>query len=222
MIIDHTHPKYWEWLRSQNIKNPHNGAYYYSIEIVNNIIPNIRTSRNWITLNVPEVGVNHSIVFIHNNINTDLYTWLSVYDDLILVCGIPETCEKVKHLGIPIYLPLSVDISYVSQFKKSIEEKYGDTAYAGRYSKQFLEGCAIPENVDLICNLNRQELLDTLSLYKNVYAVGRTAIEAKILNCNVLPYDPRFPDPSIWEPWDNLDAAKYLQIELDKIDRIRL
>ena len=55
--------------------------------------------------------------------------------------------------------------------------------------------------------------------YEQIYAVGRTAIEAKILGCEVLPYDVRYPDPRMWKVIDNKDAAKLLQKKLDVIDR---
>ena len=63
-------------------------------------------------------------------------------------------------------------------------------------------------------------MLDTIAKYKNVYAVGRTAIEAKILGAKILPYDPRFPNPDIWEIVDTFDAIKMLQKELDHIDGV--
>ena len=71
---------------------------------------------------------------------------------------------------------------------------------------------------DLICDLPRNEILERLARYKKAYAVGRCAIEAKILGCEVLPYDRRFPDPSIWEILDNKDAAKILQDKLDELE----
>ena len=91
-----------------------NGAFYYSQEIVNNIIPNVKTDRNWITINVPGVACDHSVVFIHNNKTPEAYGWLSKYKDLVLVCGVPETCEKVSGLGKAVYLPLSIDTTFVS------------------------------------------------------------------------------------------------------------
>ena len=64
----------------------------------------------------------------------------------------------------------------------------------------------------------REDLLPRLAVYKRCYAVGRCAIEAKILGCDILPYDRRFPDPSIWQVLDNLEAARILQEKLDEID----
>ena len=121
MIIDHNHRKYREkW--KQAGKNKYNGAFYYSKEIVKNIIPNVKTDRSWITVNLPGVGVDHSIVFVHNNLHPERYDWLTKYKDIVLVCGIPETVEKVSHIGKAVYLPLSIDTEYISQFKLPKEE----------------------------------------------------------------------------------------------------
>ena len=95
MIIDHTSPYYQRPMTA----GKYNGAWYYSEEIVKNIIPNISTDRSWLTINAKGAPVpNGSIVFIHNNLHPQFYTWLSGKSDLILVCGIPETMELVRHL----------------------------------------------------------------------------------------------------------------------------
>jgi hypothetical protein len=150
-------------------------------------------------------------VFIHNNLHPENYEWLSKYSDLILVCGIEETMPKVEHLGQPIHLPLSVDVKEVRSHKR---KKTKETAFAGRFSKAE----NIPEHVDRLSGIPRSVLLDRMAEYKKVYAVGRTAIEAKVLGCEILPYDERFPDPERWKVLDNRDASKILQKELDKID----
>ena len=209
-IIDHTHPAYAN-LRDLSLEHRHNGAYYYSKEIVANIIPKVRTDRNWVTINRYGAGLNHAIVFIHNNVNTEKYEWLNRYDDLILVCGIPETCPKVAHLGKTIYLPLSVDVAEVEKYKT---EKKRKVAFCGRKSKAH----NIPMGTDIICNLARADFLRTMALYEKVYAVGRVAIEAKVLGCEVLPYDKRFPDPERWEVIDNSEAAYILQKKIDLLD----
>ena len=215
MIIDHDDRRYrdrWERLGV----NKYNGAFYYSKEIVKNIIPRVETDRNWITVNVKGAGADHSIVFIHNNVNPDNYEWLKTYGykDLILVCGVPQTCELVKHLGTPIYLPLSIDVEYVKDFK---QERYKEAAFAGRPPKR--KGIKLPEDIDYIEGLKRQVFLDEMAKYKTIYAVGRTAIEAKALGCRLKAYDPRFPKVSFWKVLDNKDAAKILQQKLDEIDR---
>ena len=132
MIVDTDHPKYLDKWRWQNT-GKWNGAYYYSKEIVKYFIPNIKTDRHWITVNVKGVGADHAIVFIHNNLHPENYSWLKKYDDLILVCGLPETMDKVRHLGTPIHLPLSVDVREVEQYKR---EKDKGVCYAGRKGKR--------------------------------------------------------------------------------------
>lgn len=188
-----------------------NGAYYYAKEIEKNIIPNVKTKRNWILVNVPGVACDHAIVFIHNNLHPENYNHLKAYKDLILVCGIPETVEKVKHIGKAIYLPLSIDVDYVKQFAKN--EKKG-IAYVGRRSKSGF----IPAGTQIISGLPREELLKKMAGLETVYAEGRCAIEARCLGCEVKPSE-RFPDASIWKVVDNKEAAKMLQEELDKIDK---
>lgn len=214
-IIDHNHTRYRTRRRNSGM-NAYNGAYYYSIEIVRNIIPNVETDRNWITLNIPGEGCEHSIVFIHNNLNPKNYAWLKQYGfkDLVLVCGIEETCEKVKHLGRPIYLPLSIDTKEIRKYKT---EKTKGAAFAGRKNKQNLGH--LPPGIDYLHSMKREDLLRKVAAYRQIYAVGRTAIEARALSCEILPYDDRFPDPSIWKVLDNRDAAKILQKRLDEIDR---
>lgn len=217
MIIDHTHYRYRQRRELLPEAQRHNGAYYYSREIVKNIIPLVETDRNWITINIQGVGVDHSIVFIHNNLHPENYDWLKYYGykDLVLVCGIKETCEKVAHLGTAIYLPLSIDVDYVKQFMA--EERTKKAAFAGRRSKANAE--KLPADIDYLCGMKRPQLLAAMAEYKQIYAVGRTAIEAKALGCTIKAYDERFPDTRRWKVVDNKDAAKMLQKQLDRIDK---
>ena len=213
MIIDHNNPEYRK-IWDVSGKNQHNGAYYYSVEIVRDIIPNIKTDRNWVTINARGQCCDHSIVFIHNNQFPSRYDWLKEYKDLILVCGVETTCDKVKHLGTPIYLPLSVNVKEVERYKA---KKTKDTAFVGRRTKR--SGIIFPSDTDYLEDMSRNKLLKEMAKYENVYAVGRCAIEAKILGCNVLPYDDRYPDPDIWKILDNQEAVSILQNKLDLIDR---
>lgn len=129
--------------------NRYNGAFFYSKEICKNIIPNVKTDRNWITINVKDAGCDHAIVFIHNNLHPEHYEWLSKYKDLILVCGIPETVDKVKHLGKAIYLPLSIDVAFVKSFY--VEEKTKSKAFVGRACKH--RGIDLPDGIDYLENM---------------------------------------------------------------------
>ena len=195
-------------------ENRYSGAFYYSREIVETMIPLVETDRPWVTVNIPHQCRDHAIVFIHNNLDASAYDHLREFSDLILVCGIPETCEKVAHLGKPVYLPLSVDVADVARFR--LPEKTKEAAFAGRPAKR--DGIQLPAGVDILEGMPRDYLLAAMAQYKKIYAVGRSAIEAKILGCEVLPYDPRFPDPDRWEIMDTREAAKILQEKLDIID----
>lgn len=215
MFITHKHIDYKK-RQGKLGDGKYNGAYYYSQEIVDNIVPRIKTDRHWMTINVSGYACDHAIFFIHNNVHPELYEWLALYKDLVLVCGIPETCDKVKHLGTPIYLPLSVDVGYLEQFKT---EKTRNMAFVGRQPKRV--GHDFPPGTDFIEKMPRDELLTEMAKYKKIFAVGRTAIEGKVLGCEILPYDERFPDPDFWQVLDNKDAADILQKKLDEIDRVR-
>lgn len=217
MIIDHNNRLYqkrWKIIG----KNRYNGAFYYSKEIVRNIIPLVDTDRNWITVNIPGQGCDHSIVFIHNNLHPENYEWLKQYKDVVLVCGIKETIEKVNHIGKAIYLPLSIDTEYVKQFKLPKDKRSG-VAFVGRPAKRTMDGITLPDRIKTIEGTPRASLLMQMAQLESAYCVGRTALEAKALGVKVLPYDERFPKVSVWKVLDNKDAAKILQEELDKIDK---
>lgn len=219
MLLDHTHPIYKARIKNVGI-NKYSGAYYYSKEIVKNIIPQLiaQTDRNWVTVNLPEladtdINLDHSIVFIHNNLQPNTYQWLRKYKDLILVCGVPSTMEKVQFFGTPIYLPLSVDVKQVEKYKRVIKDKL--VGFAGRENKI---NNRVPSYADKLTSLPRYRLLQEMSRYYEIYAVGRTAIEAKILGCVIKVYDERFPDPNFWQVIDNYEASKILLRKLNEID----
>lgn len=209
-VVDHTSKSYL-FVQSKLDQQKYNGAYYYSKEIVEYFIPNIKTDYNWVTVNTPYLAYDHSIVFIHNNREPEkLYDWLHKYEDLILVCSVPQTMERVAHLGTPIYLPLSVNVKEVEKYR--VEEKTRDCAFAGRLTKSV--GHKLPRNCDMLGGVKREDLLISMAEYKTIYAVGRTAIEAKILGCEVEAYDEYYPDPDFWQIYDSREAAKELQRKL--------
>ena len=81
-------------------------------------------------------------------------------------------------------------------------------------------GSAQLTNVDFLQDIPHEELLWRMAYYKYVYAVGLTAIEAKILGCNVLPYDLRFPDPSVWIVRDIKQMIPEFQKLLDGTENV--
>lgn len=220
MIIDHTHPLYARKRRAMTEDGKHNGAYYYSKEIVKNIIPNVKTDRNWITIRLPEMTEHpdHSIIFIHNNRNPNYYTYLKNYKDCILVCGLPSTADKIKFFGKAIYLPLSIDVEAVKKYR--VKHKTKEIAYAGRKLKLNYPNNRVPKDTPVLSGISQSQLLKEMAKYKKIYASGRTAMQAKVLGCEVLPHETNFPDSNFWKVVDNKDAAKMLQKMIDEIDSI--
>ena len=220
MIIDHTHPLYKQRLKNAG-NNKYNGAYYYSKEILKNIIPDLidKTDRNWVTVNIPQLAessldLSHSIVFIHNNLQPNAYQWLRKYDDLILVCGVPSTMEKVQFFGKPIYLPINVDVEMVRKYAHTTSTR--NRCFAGRLNKL---NNRVPKDCDILTGMPQSVLLSKMSRYRTVYAVGRTAVQAKILGCEIGVYDERFPDSKFWQIIDNHDASKILLRKLNEIEK---
>lgn len=218
-VFDHNSQAYNAYLCGLSYGRNH-GAYHYSCEIVKNIIPNVKTNRSWVTVNCG-LCENGAIVFIHNNKEVEgLYGWLKDYDDLICVCSVKETCKEVERLGLgkAIYLPLSVDVAEIEKYKKPAKCK--DACYVGNLWPWKMPDIVrmVPKGTRFLTEMPRDELLTHLSMYKVAYAIGRCAIEAKILGCEVRSCDSRYPDPDMWKVLDNKKAAKMLQKELDKID----
>lgn len=209
MIFSHESPEYRD-----NVRNKNQGAYFYSVEICKHFIPNIKTKRNWVTVGYSGKCFNHSIVFAHSNLYPYVYEYLEPFEDLLLVCSWHQQMDAVSKWGKPVFLPMSVDIDYVKQFKRL---KDRDICFAGRMEKCTDELRYTP-GLDFISEVDRVSFLSELARYKRVYAIDRVAIEAKILGCEVLPYDKRFPDPDFWEVIDSMDAARMLQRILDEVD----
>lgn len=185
MIFSHLSP---EWTK---LNIPHeNGAYWYSKELLETIVPHIRTNRSWVLINVKKQCRDRAIVFIHECRNFKYYEWLKPYKDLILVCSHPIVVEALIkqfpkfHI---IYLPLSIDVDYVKQFK--VKRKTKEMAYFGRKikcPKKILKN----DKIDKLCDDDRDKLLKEVAKYKTVYANGRCAIEAKALGCKIInPYN---------------------------------
>lgn len=210
-IISHLSPEY---IKLGIWKN--NGAYYYSKELLENIIPHIKTDRPWVLINAESQCMDNAIVIIHNNAHPERYEWLDGYKNLILVCSQIKTVLKMieDHPKCHcVYLPLSIDTNYVKQFKS---RKTREVAYFGRMAK-------IPQKIkddpkiDKICGTDREKLLKEVSRYKKVYAIGRCALEAKCLGCEVLPHKGEWENVK-WELKDNKEVIPMLQSIINQID----
>ena len=221
MIIDHTNRAYVKKRNSLGA-DKYNGAYYYSKEIVKNIIPRVKTDRNWVTIRLSDMKnhPDHSIIFIHNNRNPNYYEYLKEYKDAVLVCSLEKTAENMRFFSDKvIYLPLSVDVEEVKKY--ILKKKTKEMAFAGRMVKiSKMYHAPVPAGCDILSNMTQTKLLKEMAKYKKIYATGRTAIQAKILGCEIGVHDRNFPDPRIWKVMDNREAAEILQHKLNLIDGI--
>lgn len=218
-IFSHLSKEYKEYCKKFNIV-PDNGAYYYSKELVENVIPNIKTKRDWVLVNIPYNCYDKAIVFIHNNKNPERYWWLGQFKDLILVCSNPKTLEFMIELFPKfhiIMIPLSIDTKYVSQFK--VKRKTKNTTYYGRLEKcpkDILED----DTITKIYGKDREKNLREVAKFKNVYSIGRCQLEAKCLGCNVISHEGEYNN-IYWNMLDNKEIIPELQRLLNEIDGVK-
>ena len=214
-IISHLTP---EWI---NLKIPHqNGAYWYSKELLERIVPNIKTNRNWVLINAEHSCMDHSIVFIHNNAHPERYEWLAPFKDLVLVCSTIKTLNTMIEMfpkQHSIFIPLSIDISYVKKFKTKLKSK--NTCYYGRLEK-CPEKIMNDENITKLGDGDRDTLLKELAKYKSVYAIGRCALEGLALDCKVIPHEGEYEGVK-FTLIDNKEIIPELQRLLNDIDKIK-
>lgn len=211
-IISHLSP---EWIK---LKIPHtNGAFWYSKEILERIVPKIKTDRNWVLINAEHNCLDYSIVFIHNNAYPERYEWLKDYKDLILVCSTTKTLETMIEMfpkAHSIFIPLSIDTEYVKKFKAKRKTK--KTCYYGRLEKcptSILEDDSIVK----IGDGERDKLLKEVAKFKTVYAIGRCALEALALGADVIAHEGEY-EGMTFKLLDNLDVVPDLQRLLNEID----
>lgn len=223
MIIDHNHPEYIK-LRKKTGKGKYNGCYYYSKEIVENIIPNVKTDRDWNTVGKDITGMHDGmIVFLHDNSTPWNYEWLHKYEDLVLVCSSQYTADSVKYSGHTILLPMSIDTEYVKRFR--VKKKTRDICFVGNvWVKDNIRSMAypsvtLPDKIDFFSGLKREKLLKKLAKYRRCMAIDRCAQEAVTLGCELVEIDTRYHCDNIGVVLDNREAAKILQRELDKLDK---
>lgn len=214
-IFSHLSPEYLELPVTHD-----NGAYFYSKELYERVVPFIKTKRPWCLINVKNQCEDNAIVFIHNNKSPERYYWLEPYKNLILICSQIKTLNAMIEMFPQfhvVYLPLSIDVDYVKQFK--VKRKSKNTAYFGRLEK-IPEEIAEDDTIDKIYGLDREELLKTLAKYKNVYAIGRCAIEAKVLGCKVKSHEGEYVNTS-FDVIDNKEVIPELQRLINEIDGVK-
>ena len=222
MNITHEHPEYMELREKMNPKHRNNGCWWYSNEIVKNIIPRVKTDREWNTVGREFEGMHDGmIVFLHDNSTPWNYQWLKKYKDLVLVCSSDYTMRSVIYSGHTVFLPMNIDTRYVRKFRRL--KKTRETCFVGNSWVYKNLRRSIPGDVDFLTGMDRPELLKELAKYKRAFAIDRCALEARVLKCEVVPMLVRYGctmyGRDLEKPLDNRKAAKILQDELNKIDK---
>lgn len=220
MNITSKHPGYWELLGKLPKSARNNGALYYAREIEKNIIPRVKTDREWNTVGRDLDGMHDGmIVFLHDNNTPWHYEWLKKYKNLVLICSSRYTADSVKYSGHVVFLPMSIDTEYVKRF---LARKTRDICFVGNsWVKKNLR-IKIDKNVDCLTGMPREELLEKLARFQYAYAIDRCALEAKALHCKLLPTPTRYGCDVDYD-WDskvldNREAARILQDKLNIID----
>lgn len=179
ILFSHLSPEY------QELKLPlTNGAYWYSKELIESILPKIKTERPFVTINMNGHCADNAIVFIHNNDHPERYEWLRRYKNLILICSKIETLNTIIELlpeAHTIYVPMSIDTTYVKKFKAKRKTK--NKCYFGRTATVPKD---LPEDVTILGSMDREKALTEVGKYKTVYACGRCLLEAKCLGCKTV------------------------------------
>lgn len=224
MIIDHNHPEYIK-LRRKIGKGKFNGCYYYSKEIVDNIIPRVKTERGWNTVGRDFTGMcDGMIVFLHDNSTPWNYEWLHKYKDLVLICSSRYTRDSVIYSGHTIILPMSIDTEYVKKFR--VAKKTKGTCFVGnRWVRDNLtdsdSSVSITGKVDFLSGMKREKLLKEVAKYRRAMCIDRCALEARVLGCELLPIDTRYHCDQVGHVIDNVEAAGMLQSALNKIEEVK-
>lgn len=216
MIISHEHPEYQKIRNKAQHKN--HGCWFYSNEIVDNIIPRVKTWRNWNTVgrDLPGMG-DHFIVFLHDNSTPWNYAWLKKYKDLVLVCSSKYTMDSVKFSGRTVFLPMNIDTEYVKQF--IVPEKTKDTCFYGNPWVLENSNTTLVDGTEMISNMPREDALKEVAKYEWCYAIDRCAQEAITLGCRLAHIETRYGCDNYKKVLDNREAAKILQEELDKLEK---
>lgn len=215
MIIDYTHPAYRKRAVVDGTRR-FLGEYRLSRDVGWKIIPKVKTDRNWITVNIGE-ACDHSIVFISDSIAPQSYEFLKRQQDMVLVCESPQSAKYWANTGFyVVYIPPFVDVKYTTYYRR----QHGRGSRRVHKNRENL--CLLPKHdmskifpggYDTLPYLRHKDFLHEMARYKNVYARGRGAVEAKILDCNVIT-----PDGSEPIILDINDARLLLEAELERID----
>ena len=180
-------PKFKDW-RNRQSAGKENGAYYYSKEIEDNILPKIKAGLLIVTAGAALYSAKElpdgCVVVCHDNRSTKKSYGRLFGKNIIWVCSKHSTVATLEGYGEKaVYVPLSIDTEYVKKFKR---RKTKDIAYVGNawaFKRDYLN--ALPNNIEQLSDMSREKLLKEMAKYKNVIAEGRVYLEAMTLGCKV-------------------------------------
>ena len=183
IVYGTTSPKFIAW-RNSRASGKENGAYYYSKEIEENILPEIKADVLIVTAGAALYTAmelpDGCVVVCHDNRSTMQSYGQLFGKKIIWVCSKQSTVETLEGYGErAVYIPLSIDTQYVKKFKR---KKTKDTAYVGNawaFKRDYLN--SLPANIDQLSDMSRESLLKEMAKYKNVIAEGRCLMEAQVL-----------------------------------------
>lgn len=188
MTIGTDHPTY-RFSRLRKHHGLYNGAYFYAKEIEDIILPKINHSRVTIVTAGSVIFSSHqipdrAIIVCHHNINPVGTYGRYLNRGMLWITSKKSTMKKLKDANEKaVYIPLSIDTKYVKKFR---QKKTKDIAFVGNkwgFKRHYLNN--LPDNIDQLYNLPREELLTEMAKYKTIIAEGRCNIEAQVLGCKV-------------------------------------
>lgn len=219
--------KFINWYSKQGVTR-NNGAYWYSKEIEDIILPHIDRKIFIVTAgaklyNAFEI-IDNAVVVCHDN-RSPKNSYGSLFNKNILwICSKHSTVKLMESYGErAAYVPLSINAEYVKTFKT---KKTKDTAFVGNswgFKRSYLN--SLPKDITQLSNLERDDMLREMAKYKKVIAEGRCLMEAQVLGCDCEA--PKYKDlESVYvDVLDSNDAVPFwieaLQNELEFNNLVR-
>jgi hypothetical protein len=206
-------PAFKDWRRTQR-QGVFNGAYFYSKEIEDNILPRIDADLFVVTVGAsiyqPDDIPDGAVVVCHEN-RTPAINYNHLFRKGILwVCSKQSTADTMRSYGEKAaYVPLSIDTEYVRTFAA---EKTKEVAFVGNkwgFKADYLAN--LPSDIDQLSDLPREDLLREMAKYKRVIAEGRCLMEAQVLGAEGEVPKYKNLEAVFVKPLDNRDAIPYWQ-----------
>lgn len=186
MIILGTNTEDFSSWHGQKMTGRNNGAYWYSKEIDEIILPEFKDLPLFVvtagaTLLKPFQVPDGAVVICHDNRTTQKSYRQLFKKGILWVCSKHSTVNSLTSLGEKaVYVPLSIDAHYVAKYKR--KNKTGDTAFVGNawgFKKEYL--ASLPADIVQLSDMERVDLIREMAKYKRVIAEGRCLMEAQVL-----------------------------------------